>query len=75
MITLSCVTKASEEFLPCGLHPVTGQQAGEFMRISHSLNVCSGEATVCFLEERAGHGRLGFLHLCADATIQAISGP
>lgn len=28
-----------------------------------------------FLEERAWHGRLGFLHLCADATIQAISGP
>lgn len=38
MITLSCVTKASEEFLPCGLHPVAGQQAGEFVRIS----VCSG---------------------------------
>ena len=48
MSTLSCVTKASKEFLPCGLHPVTGQQAGEFLRISHSLNMCSGEATVCF---------------------------
>ena len=48
MITLSCFTEASEEFLPCGLHPVTGQQAGECMRISHSLNLRSGEATVCF---------------------------
>ena len=52
-MTLSCVTKASEEFLPCGLHPVTGQQAGEFVRISHSLNVCSGEATVCFFRGKS----------------------